>query len=246
MFRSDFRVVRTLYYTNVLATVAYLIAAGPSVAGVLLTAFVFFLMNPVGIAITYHRYWSHRSFQFRHPALRWFCTFWAMASGVGSIIGWVGVHRDHHRHSDEEGDPHLAARGYLSMLLMRSYEYEPSPRKVIDLLRDPLLVKLHQHYFLVPLVYAAMCFAIGGIDLLVAAFCAPAAISLIVQNTTNYWNHRGSDGYRPANVGWINFLNFGDGWHRNHHDDPTSYTTSRGRHQVDPAGWVIRKVLTNG
>ena len=104
MFQSNFAAVKALYYANILATVAYLIAFGPTLFGILLTVFVFFLMNPIGIVIGYHRYWTHRSFEFRSQIIKWFITTLASVSGVGSAIGWVGIHNEHHTHSDSEAD----------------------------------------------------------------------------------------------------------------------------------------------
>ena len=58
-------------------------------------------MNPLGIAITYHRYWTHNSFKFKNKFLLYFCSVSPLVSGVGSIIGWVGMHRRHHKFSDK-------------------------------------------------------------------------------------------------------------------------------------------------
>ena len=62
-------------------------------------------------------------------------------------------------------------------------------------------------------------------------------------NTTNYINHLGKNKYSPSNVWWMNFFNFGDGWHKNHHDNPRNYTTSEKWYQIDPAGIVIKYLL---
>lgn len=243
MFESNFAAVKALYYANIFATVAYLIAFGPTIFGILLTVFVFFLMNPIGIVIGYHRYWTHRSFEFRSPIIKWFITALASVSGVGSAIGWVGIHNEHHRHYDEDGDPHRSTRGFWQLMTMRGYRPDISPRSVAPLLRSKPLRQMHEYYFMFPAAYAAACFAFGGIDLLVAGFCAPAAVSLAAQNLTNYVNHLGG---QPRNIGWMNVLNFGDGWHLNHHNDPSNYTTSHSRRQFDPAGWLIKKALVNG
>jgi fatty-acid desaturase len=210
------------------------------------SAVVFFLMNPIGIAVTYHRYWSHKSFEFKNTFLKMFCTFWAMASGAGSILGWVGIHRDHHAHSDKDKDPHQASRGYWAMINMSTYDYKPSPKKVADMLRDPFITLTHKYYFAIPLGYAGICFVLFGIEGLIFGFSLPAAFSLLTQNTTNYVNHLNDDStFKPANVAWINLFNFGDGWHKNHHDNPLSYTTKVLPHEHDPAGWVIRNILSS-
>jgi len=244
MLESRFSVIQAVYLLNIVLSVWYLgVHYSAEYTWLWVSAFVFFLMNPIGIAITYHRYWSHRSFEFKNTFLKYFCTFWAMASCAGSILGWVGIHRDHHAHSDEGKDPHRASKGYLPMILMTTYEYDPSPRKVVDLMRDKFIVNTHRFYFAIPAVYASVCYLIAGIDGLVLGFSLPATFSLLTQNTTNYVNHLSDDGFKPANVGWINIFNFGDGWHKNHHDNPRSYTTKVLPHEHDPAGWVIQNIL---
>lgn len=209
----------------------------------LLSALIFFLMNPIGIAITYHRYWAHRSFEFKSTFMKYFCSFWAMASGVGSILGWVGIHNDHHAYADTDKDPHMAAKGFWPMISMSAYDYKPHPKKVAYMLRDKFITYTHKFYFAIPLMYAGICFILGGLTGLVFGYMLPAAMSLITQNTTNYVNHLREEGYTPSNVAWINVFNFGDGWHENHHNDPTKYTTKVEPHQHDPAGWVIENVL---
>lgn len=244
MLESRFRIIQAVYLLNICLSVWYLgFYADPVYSGIALSAVIFFLMNPVGIAITYHRYWSHRSFEFKNSFLKYFCTFWAMVSCAGSILGWVGIHRDHHAHSDDDNDPHRASNGYLPMVLMTTYQYDPSPKKVIDLMRDKFIVNTHKYYFAIPLVYAGICYLIAGIDGLILGFSLPAAFSLLTQNTTNYVNHLGEHRFEPVNVGWINIFNFGDGWHENHHNNPRNYTTKELPHQHDPAGWVIENIL---
>ena len=166
-----------------------------------------------------------------------------MISCVGSVLGWVGMHRSHHVHSDKDNDPHMASKGYLNMFFMTSYDYKPNPRHVIDLLRNKFILITHNYYFTIPLIYAVFCYLMFGIHGLVLGFCMPAGISLITQNTTNYVNHKGSVQFEPTNVIWINILNAGDGWHKNHHENPRSYTTQKEWWQLDIAGLIIKHLL---
>jgi len=244
LLESRFSVIQAVYILNVIASVVYFtLSAEPAYSFLILSVLIVCLMNWAGIVISYHRYWSHRSFEFKNTFLKYFCTFWAMASCAGSILGWVGMHRHHHSHSDSEEDPHQASKGYLSMLSMQTYHYKPSPKKVVDLMRNDFIVKTHKYYFAIPAMYAVICYLIAGIDGVVLGFCLPAAVNLLMQNTTNYVNHLSEKGFKPSNVGWINFINFGEGWHKNHHDNPRSYTTKVLPHEHDPAGWVIQNIL---
>jgi len=63
------------------------------------------LASAVGITVGYHRLVTHKSFQTPAPVRYIFAALGSMAV-QGPVIEWAGVHRRHHQHSDEEGDPH--------------------------------------------------------------------------------------------------------------------------------------------
>lgn len=242
MFTSNFNTIRYLYYINILISILFLMLYGISIEQATVISLIFCLMNPLGIAVSYHRYWSHKSFEWKNQFYKQLCTLPAIISGVGSILGWVGLHRRHHIFSDVDGDPHRASKGFWSMMLMTSYDYKPNPREVIDLMRDRYIVITHNYYFVFPLIWVVLLSLVFGLEGVVVGYCIPAALSLMTQNLTNYVNHFG-DKYSPKNVGWINCLNFGDGWHANHHKNPSKYTTSQKWWQFDPAGLMIKYVF---
>jgi len=79
----------------------------------------------IGITIYYHRYHTHRAFQFTtigkwtaRPVL----SVLGMASWLGPPKVWAAIHLRHHQHTDDEGDPHgpiltLAELGYVGLIL---------------------------------------------------------------------------------------------------------------------------------
>lgn len=79
----------------------------------------------IGITIYYHRYYTHRAFQFTalgkwtaRPVL----SVIGMASWLGPPKVWAAVHLRHHQHTDGEKDPHgpiftLAELGYVGLIL---------------------------------------------------------------------------------------------------------------------------------
>jgi len=243
ILQSRFIVIKNLFYFNFLVSVYYLFNNTFTWADVGVISCVFFFMNPLGIAVAYHRYWSHRSFEFRNKFFLYLCTIPPLVSGSGSILGWVGIHRKHHAHSDKPGDPHLAANGIVKMLTMQTYHYVPSPKEVIDLIRDPFILNSHKYYFAFPLIYAGLLYLLFGFAGFVLGFCMPAALSMITQNTTNFVNHFSETEFKPRNVAWINVFNFGDGWHKNHHDNPKRYTNRQRWYELDLAGLLIKYVF---
>lgn len=243
ILQSRFSVIKILFYINVLFSIFYLYAYGFKIDYLWIVLGIFFFMNPLGIAVSYHRYWSHRAFEFKNNFFMYLCTLPPMISGVGSILGWVGIHRQHHKHSDSDVDPHKASKGLMSMLSMQSYNYIPKPKEVIDLMRDPFILWTHKYYFTFPLVFAILMLSLFGIHGLAIGFCMPSALSMLTQNTTNFVNHFGKDKYTPTNIAWINLFNFGDGWHKNHHDNPRRYTTQQKWYEIDFAGILIKYVF---
>jgi len=73
---------------------------------VLATILTFYIFNIVGISITLHRYYSHKSFEFRYSVIKKLFTFISVIMCRGSPIGWVYIHRLHHGFSDTDKDPH--------------------------------------------------------------------------------------------------------------------------------------------
>ena len=49
---------------------------------------------------------SSKNFKFKNELLRKIFTVIAILAGRGSPLGWVYIHRLHHRHADTENDPH--------------------------------------------------------------------------------------------------------------------------------------------
>jgi fatty-acid desaturase len=81
-------------------------------AGLTLWILGFYVFGTLGINLCYHRLLTHRSFN----CPRWLEHFFAII-GVCCLqdtpARWVAVHRLHHQHSDEPGDPHSPLAGFF-------------------------------------------------------------------------------------------------------------------------------------
>ena len=122
LFRSN-----TIYlpWLQILLTIAAIVGVYfmPSLQLFAISLCLYFLIGCFGISIGYHRYLAHKSFEFRWSWLQWPCLLFGCLAGTGSPLGWVAVHREHHRHSDRPGDPHSPHTiGYKS--LIANYHYE--------------------------------------------------------------------------------------------------------------------------
>lgn len=137
--------------------------------GVVLLVAGHYVFGMLGMTLGYHRLLTHRGF----TCPKWLEHFFALL-GVcclqDSPARWVAVHRKHHRHSDEQSDPHspLVALvwGHLGWLFIENRDlsnasfYEHYAR---DILRDPFYMKLERRlmWLWVYLAHAALFFLAG-------------------------------------------------------------------------------------
>lgn len=197
----------------------------------LLSIIMYVFIGCFGISIGYHRYLTHKSFKLNKFWEYW-CTAWGMLAFTGSSIGWVGMHRDHHRYSDKPQDPHSPhhARHFA---LIAAYNYTPNKWAVRRLINNRFHTFTHEYYFGLIMAWTLIWFAIGGISTMMHVVIIPAVISVWVSTSSNYMNHKW--GYinfpttdKSRNL-WINALfTFGEGWHNNHHARPGNYDFGSG------------------
>jgi fatty-acid desaturase len=220
-----------------------------TIAGVVVVYLVFFTMNVLGITCTFHRYLSHKAFKFKHHWLRKLFILFGTLSCSGSPIGWVLIHRDHHKYSDTTYDPHQGTLGFWKLQAVRyninTKQYQSDVR---DIIADKFCMALHKYYFIVIGSYALLLYAILGVEGVYYGFFAPAALTLFAENLTNWAAHQ-PFGYstfdvenKSRNVWWLNILSHGDGWHNNHHKYPSSSTTHYKWWELDVTGKIIEHV----
>lgn len=178
--------------------------------------FIYFINGCLGMTMAYHRLLTHRSWKCP-KALEYFLSLCATIGLTGSALSWVAIHREHHAFTDTSKDPHSPLyKGwfwahYLSMFAKVKIRY------VRDLLNEKFYTYQHKYYFEINLIYAILLFYIDPFAV-VYAWLVPAALlwnggSLIVSSS-----HR-SNG--PNNDTIFVLTTWGEGYHKNHHDDVT-------------------------
>jgi len=184
----------------------------------------------LGVTVGLHRYCSHRSFK----TPRWF-QFLLAAAGCTALqkgpLWWSIHHRQHHRHSDEQGDPHSPVvdgffHSHMGWLFTRDLMH-PDESLVRDLARYPELVWLDRLWMLPGALLAALCFAVGGWGGLVYGFCLCVVLTFQVTFAVNSIGHlfgrqRFNTGEGSRNNFLLGYIAMGDGWHNNHHRAPSS------------------------
>lgn len=200
---------------------------------------IYAVIGCFGISIGYHRMLTHKSFK---TSRFWeiVCTVIGALAFTGSSIGWVGVHRDHHRYSDKKGDPHTP-KLYGWKMLIAKYDFTPNKWAVRYLITDSFHSFIHRYYFGLVALWVLF-WSLFGLAMHVAII--PAVISIWVSTISNYANHKwGYKNYETKDDSrnlWINAIfTFGEGWHNNHHARPSRYDFGVKWWEFDPAARII-------
>jgi stearoyl-CoA desaturase (delta-9 desaturase) len=71
-----------------------------------------FVFGMLGVNVGYHRLLTHRSFAVPRAVERVLAVLGACCL-QGTPMAWVAVHRKHHRHAEQDADPHSPRDGFL-------------------------------------------------------------------------------------------------------------------------------------
>ena len=237
----------------------------------LLLLAMYFLVGGLGVSVGFHRQFAHRSFATTRSLRVLLAALGSMAA-QGPVAYWVAIHRHHHRFSDRPGDPHSPVssdnhwlsrwgvffHGHVGWFLRLDI---PNPRcYAADVLRDPLLAYVNRTYLGWVAVGMALpacaAFAItrDPFDLAAGAIWGGLARICIVNNVTWAVNSVGhtagkrvfSTSDNSRNHGLLAILAWGEGWHNNHHQCPSSAKFGLRPTQIDVGWWMIRLLIALG
>ncbi len=179
----------------------------------------------LGITLGWHRLLSHRSFQ----VPKWLEYFFALCGTLalqGGIIWWVGLHRHHHLHSDEDVDHHDSKKGFLwSHVRWMCFEIPAEsdiPRFTKDISEDRFYQFLNEYFFPLQVVLGVLLYAIGGWPFVFWGVFARLVIvyhcTWLVNSATHKFGYRNFETTdNSTNCWWVAITTYGEGWHNNHH-----------------------------
>lgn len=198
----------------------------------LLCIFMYLNIVTLGISVGYHRKFSHRLFE----CPEWFeyvMLFLANIMMVGPALLWVANHREHHRYTDTEKDPHSPThKGYIYSHFLQVFT-NPRKKFMVDLLRQNKFKLQHRYYWQINLVWGALLYLIDPF-LVIYMWLAPAGISKIFGSLVYSYSHRGG---KPNNDLWVGLVSGGEGFHSPHHEN----TRLQRWHKYDIGGFFIEK-----
>lgn len=210
----------------------------------------------IGICLCYHRSLSHRSLKLRWPA-RFVGLLAASLSGEGSPLRWTAVHRVHHGHSDEPGDPHSPLEGKWWSHLLWMFVRHPDEvnraayeQYVPDLMKDPLVMFFERTWSWWMLACGIVLYSVGGWPMLLWGLCVRMVFAYhstwFVNSATHLWGYRNYQTTDESrNLWWVAILSYGEGWHNNHHAHPRLARAGHRWWEFDPtwcAIWLLRAV----
>jgi sn-1 stearoyl-lipid 9-desaturase len=179
----------------------------------------------LGITLGWHRLLSHRSFQ----VPKWLEYFFALCGTLalqGGIIWWVGLHRHHHLHSDQDVDHHDSKKGFLwSHVRWMCFEIPAEsdiPRFTKDIADDHFYQFLNEYFFPLQVVLGVVLYAIGGWPFVFWGVFARLVIvyhcTWLVNSATHKFGYRNFETTdNSTNCWWVAITTYGEGWHNNHH-----------------------------
>jgi stearoyl-CoA desaturase (Delta-9 desaturase) len=218
-----------------------------------------YVLSMLSITVGYHRYFSHKAFE-TSRLIQFMMGFFGCCQLQGGPIAWSAIHRHHHRFSDRNEDLHSPLHGFYQahmgwLLNPKTYEVAFKPLK--DLQRYKELVWLDRYNFIPAVVGLLLLWVVGFM------YQQQVPGSVIDGNYVVYWGgllrlvvvwHATWSvnsvchlwGTRPFNVDdtsrnnvWVAVLTMGEGWHNNHHKDPSSARAGLRWWQMDLSYYVI-------
>ncbi|KAL0274878.1 UNVERIFIED_CONTAM: hypothetical protein PYX00_002905 [Menopon gallinae] len=216
-----------------------------SMLSILVPVMLLVFLGGEGITIGAHRLWTHRSFKATLPLQLLLITFQTLA-GQNCCYIWARDHRQHHKYSDTDADPHNAGRGFffshIGWLMMKKHPEVLKKGKNIDmsdLEANPVVMFQKKYYKPLYFVIAMLIPVLTPVYLWNESFVRSVFINffgryILLLNITwcvNSVAHMfGTKPYDkdilPVESSFVSFIGLGEGWHNYHHVFPWDYKAS--------------------
>jgi stearoyl-CoA desaturase (Delta-9 desaturase) len=204
----------------------------------------------LGVTLYLHRDQSHGGLVL-HPALRQLFRFWLWFSSGAVTREWVAVHRCHHAHADQPGDPHSPVVFGLRRVLFEGFElyraaaHDPQTlehygRGTPDDWLERRLYSAHPYAGLVVFVLVhLLLFGVAGVIMIAVHLAAqPFFAGGVINGLGHAVGYRSFEMPSTATniVPWALLLG-GEELHNNHHAFPRSARFAVQRWEID-IGWL--------
>ncbi len=243
-------------------------------SGVVLALAGVYVFGVAGINLCYHRLLSHRSFSCPLWLEHTFAII-AVCCLEDTPARWVATHRQHHHRADESADPHSPLVtlfwSYMGWLFVENTDLARHPaydRYARDIIRDSFYRWIERHVVWITFSQSPLYFAtgflveisLGGSSSEAAQFGASIWLWGVIIRTILVWhvtwcgnsfphmfgyrNYETNDNSR--NNAWVAIITSGEGWHNNHHADPSSASNQRRWWEIDLTYLFLRGLALVG
>ena len=177
----------------------------------------------------------------------------AVATNVGTPITWASIHNLHHIYSDTPEDPHSPKHfawwkiclGYFDSALIAKNVVK-TRRLLIKIAKDPVIMFLHNFYYVVYAFMGAGITVLFGWDNAVVYYFVPSFVASLMTYVINVVSHCWM-GYSNFDIGdgskntlWTYPLFLGENYHNNHHKYPGAAHFKIHWWEVDPMYfWMV-------
>jgi len=213
----------------------------------------------VGVSICLHKWASHKTFIPKNKFWKIIILFFGTLCTLGSTISWAAGHREHHRFTDKDGDPHRPAGSLWHKIKVYFYyfpTYPISPMLIKDLTVDRDHKWFHRNYYKIIYAYILGLFLINpsyaGYFYFIPAlyvFTGISWVTVIAHIPTNgrfgfrkdTWRIYKSDDYTYNSHIW-QFLLMGEGYHNTHHSSPWLWNNAILPGEFDISATIIKHI----
>jgi sn-1 stearoyl-lipid 9-desaturase len=214
---------------------------------------VWWVAGSLGIGLGFHRQLTHRGFE----TPQWLKRFLAVCGSMalqGSPIDWVTTHRVHHAFCETDKDPHSprhgtywAHMGWVTVGTSQVNGEDVEKRFIPDLLKDDFLVALSKYWYVPTITLGVALGLIGGWSMVLWGVFLPTTLgwhfTWFVNSVTHVWGSRRFETHDDStNNALVAALSWGEGWHNNHHANPTSVRHGLAWYEFD-LNWLEIKLL---
>lgn len=253
-----------------IAAVAHIWQNGISWSDVLVFV-IFYFWSGLGLALGFHRLFSHRSFR-PHFAIAAFLCAGGTMGFQGSPLRWALDHRRHHALSDRPGDvhsPHFMpdgtplgpVAGFWHAHVGWMFDRWTTDEQIFGhgLRDDPVLVFFTKTHLLWLTASFGLPWSLGYAlgdarsawsAMLIGGCLRTTLLHNIVWSVNSFGHSFGKRNHltpdRSTDNLWLAVLTFGDGWHNGHHSAPRSYRHGLAKRQFDANGNIILHLQSAG
>jgi len=209
----------------------------------------------VCVTLYLHRSQTHRGVEF-HPAVAHLMRFWLWLTTGMRTREWVAVHRLHHRHSDQAGDPHSPHVWGLGRVITQGallYSQAAQDTEMVLVYGSGTPDDWIERHVYTPHNFAGVALMLvinvaiwGSWGILIWALqmiWIPFWAAGVVNGLAHWWGYRNNETRdQSRNICPIGIMIGGEELHNNHHQDPANPRLSAKWWEFD-AGWFYIQLL---